>query len=200
MNTFQKLVKLIETDKSVRKYLVQKLNYKDMSSGTNKLLNQLRNNSVHVDRLKIICELLDYYNAKEIIDDYIKTKESINKEQNLLEQISWLKQQIKLRDEFKPYIYIITEHHKPESLSIASLIGNKTKYIKNLPENISDLSKDNQLEIIKDIITEHYDNSKCICLLYGNITGYIFYRSFNEKNHFSIKGEPVTNTPDLAVK
>lgn len=198
MNTFQKLENLIETNKSIRKYLVQKLNYKDVSSGTNKLLTQLRNKTITNDRLKLICEILDYNNISEVINDYLVMKETIKKENELLEQISLLKYQIKIRDEFKPYIYIMTEKYKPDSIVIASFIGNKTKYIRDLPNYILDLSKNEQIKIVKNIVINNFIENKGICLLYGKITGYIFYRSFNEKIYLSQDGEIIDKAKEIA--
>lgn len=194
MNTFQKLVRAIETDKNLRKEIIQKLNYKDLASGTNKLLTQLLNKTIQPDKLRVICLIVNY-DSDEVVDDYINIKEIIKKDKAILEENLSLKEQIKIRDEFKPYIYIAITRQLPESITIASLVGDKIKYIRNLADNIQDLSKENQLDIVKGIILDHYKSNQGQCLLFDSITGYTFYKGFNEKIHFSNTGEIINSIP-----
>ena len=187
MNQWQNFVNIIESNKEKRKEIVNALGYKDLMKGLNKFITQVRNKTLAEDRLEFIAPILNL-NSNELISDYRETKEIAKKEQDLVNQITYLKQQISLRDNFKPYIYIETTLKRPSSITFAALLGGGMKYIREFPERILDLSKAEQIAIVKNIILEHYKKDEGNCLFFGRVTGYIYYPYFNNGMKFSVSG------------
>jgi hypothetical protein len=190
MNQWQKLVKILESDKEKRKEIACALGYKDLSIGINKFITHVRNKTLPTDRLAIIAPLLDL-DIEELETDYLETKRLINREKKLLRQIAGLTDQIYLRDNFQPYIYIETSLSRPASITIAALLGGKMKYIRNLPEQILDLSKSDQISLIRSIILAHHNEKGGKCFLFGDITGYVYHPGFNNSIKFSVTGKVI---------
>jgi hypothetical protein len=197
MNQWQKLVKIVESDKEKRKEIAKALGSKDISKGVNKIITHIRNKTLDIERLKIIAELLKL-NPDEVIEDYQVTKRIIKKEVKLLNQIAYLNNQIYQRDNFQPYIYIETSLSRPTSITFAALCGGNMKYIRSLPEQLIDFSSSEQLNFIRNIIQEHYKENEGKCILFGYITGYIYYPGFNQGIKLSIDGNIIgKNIPNI---
>lgn len=185
MNQFEKLVRIVKSDKEKRKLIVLSLGYKNISKGCNKLLTNLRKKSISIYELEKLSEILSF-DIQEVISDYIKMKEDIKKEKNLLKKIDKLKKEIHIRGNFKPYIYIETSLKSPTFITGANIFGKDIKYIKNLQENILELSREEQIEIIKNISKNHYYDSNGSCNFFGKITGYRYFYKYNESLDISI--------------
>lgn len=197
MNQWQKLVKIVESDKEKRKEIAQALGSKDISKGVNKFITHIRNKTIDIDRLKIIVPLLSL-DIDEVVEDYLDTKKIIKKGKKLLNQIDDLNDQVYHRDNFKPYIYIETSLSRPTSITFAALCGGNMKYIRSLPDQILDLSKSEQIIIIRNIIQEHYKENDGKSILFGDITGYIYYPGFNHGIELSIDGNIIgKNIPNI---
>lgn len=179
MNQFQNLVKLIESNKDLRKSLITNLNYKDPAKGTNKLLTKLRKKTISILELKKVSEILSF-NPDEVIFDYLELKKIINKEKKLKNKIQKLKYEIFLRKNFKPYIYIETSLKNPTFITGASIFINDLKYINELPQNILEISREDQVKIIKKISIENYKFRDGKCPLFGEIIGYRFFYSYDK--------------------
>ena len=193
MNEWQKLVKIIESDKEKRKTIAQTLGYKNISSGVSKIINQIKNKTIAEDKLKIIAPSLGLDTA-ELIYDYRETIKLYEREQNLLKQIAELKDKISRRDNFKPCIFIETSLVKPYPVKYVSFSVDKIKYITGLPTNILDLSKTEQIDNVKDIILNHCNKNAGKCKAFGDITGYIYYHSFKRGIKFNNSGEVVAES------
>lgn len=185
MNTFQKLIYQLESNKEDRKKIIDLLGYKDYPKGSNKLLTKLRKKTISKKDLELIAKELKL-DSEEIIIDFNYMKEFISKEQKYIKEIVSLKEQIRLRDNFKPYIYIETSEKRPSSIAIVALIYEKIKFIKNLPDNLLELSREEQKAIIKNIINSHYEQKNGVIFLFGNIIAYKYYYSFNDFIDFYI--------------
>jgi hypothetical protein len=197
MNQWQKLVKIVESDKEKRKEIAKALGSKNISKGVNKIITHIRNKTLNIERLKIIVPFLNL-DIDEVIEDYQVTKRIIKKEQKLLNKIAYLNNQIYHRDNFKPYIYIETSRTRPTSITFAALCDGDMKYIRSLPRLILDLSKFEQIKLIRNIILNHFDENDGKCILFGDITGYIYYPRFNSGIKFSVIGDVIENNiPDI---
>ena len=93
--------------------------------------------------------------------------------------------------QFKPYIYIKNTNKQPSQIFPVAFLG--IAYFKHIPVPDIAVKKTlwQQIEIVKDIIHEHYIKFAGKTPLFGDISGYIFFFRKNEGIEFNTEGEIV---------
>ena len=93
--------------------------------------------------------------------------------------------------QFKPYIYIKNTNERPSQIFPIAFLG--LAYFKHIsvPDITAKKTLWHQIEIVKDIIHEHFMKFSGKTPLYGEINGYIFFYKKNEGIAFDIEGEIV---------
>jgi hypothetical protein len=84
-------------------------------------------------------------------------------------------------DKFNPYVFVETSERFPSSIATAGWVANQMKYI--------DLSFEDDLTKVKDIVRSHFAANQGKCHLYGSVTGYRFVSSETESILLHTDGE-----------
>lgn len=168
-----------------KKELAYNMNYKNLSKGIERIGQFFRGDYYgrqFADRLALTLDV----DKKSMAKAYEETETEIKGKENLLEIL-----ERELEEEnFKPYIYIDTEHSRPKSISMAAMCGGTMKYIR-VDESVTALPDEEQTEKVAQIIRDHYTKSEGKCPLFGNITGYRYFKEFYKTIIFDTDGEEI---------
>lgn len=93
------------------------------------------------------------------------------------------------RRRFRPYIFVETSLSRPTSITYALFCGFKMKFL-HLSEE-----REHTLEEIRETIRAHYDRNNGKCVLFGNIVGYRYVRSWEESIRLDIGGNVLEVDP-----
>jgi len=92
---------------------------------------------------------------------------------------------------FKPHIYIKHSESTPRSITTVCFIGvNFFKYI-SLPPETHLLPDEKQIEIVRKIINKHYQIEEGKNGMFGQTTGYIYRKTYDDGIEFSVTGEVI---------
>lgn len=136
---------------------------------------------------KFVIEVLKFLEVDQhTIDEAIrKTKEKLEAEKEEAER----RREEYERKNFRPYIYIKSSESRPEGLAIVAFVGvGAFKHI-SCPEKISGWAIEEQISKVREIITRHYRDEDGKCSQFGDITGYIYRKTYDDNIEFSIDGE-----------
>jgi len=95
----------------------------------------------------------------------------------------------KARKDFRPYILVETSLTRPTFITAAALCGFSMRYI-HFKEN-----RPHTQQEIAETVKGHYERNKGKCMLFGDITGYRFVKTFDESLLMDIEGNVLENKP-----
>ena len=161
--------------------LVKAIGYLNINKGIRKLDDCITGEGIYKNK-----KLL--FNVGRVLEiDDQTLNEAIKK---TLEEIKH-KQEKQERLHFKPHIYIKHSESTPRSITTVCFIG--VSYFKHieLPPNIHMLSDEKQIETVTKIINEHYQIEEDKNLMFGQTTGYIYRKTYDDSIEFSVTGEVI---------
>ena len=157
--------------------LVKAIGYQNINKGMRKLDACMAGERIHKKFLVNLSRVLEI-NDKTLNEAIKKTSGEIKHKQEKYEKFH-----------FKPHIYIKHSESRPSSITIVCFAGiNYFKHIE-LPSNIHMLSDEKQIEIVSKIINKHYQSQGGKIQMFGQITGYIYRKTYDDSIEFSVTGE-----------
>ena len=138
---------------------------------------------------KFVIKVLKFLEVDQhTIDKAIrKTKEKLESEKKEEER----RREEYERKNFRPYIYIKSSESRPEGLAIVAFAGvGAYKHI-SCPEKIQGWPIEEQISKVREIIARHYRDKNGKCHHFGNITGYIYRKTYDDNIELSIDGEVI---------
>jgi len=161
--------------------LVKAIGYQNINKGMRKLDACITGEGIYKNK-KFLVNL-----ARVLEIDDQTLNEAIKK---TLEEIKH-KQEKQERLHFKPHIYIKHSESRPHSITTVCFIGvNYFKHIE-LPPNIHMLSDEKQIETVTKIINKHYQIEEGKNGMFGQTTGYIYRKTYDDGIEFSVTGEVI---------
>ncbi|HMO19194.1 MAG TPA: hypothetical protein PKA63_13885 [Oligoflexia bacterium] len=161
------------------------LGYKNIAKGIRNLDRWLQYGEGSIFFLKSLG--LKFNVSEEQIENLIRETELLkNEEHKQLRE----KSREERRRSFTPYIFIESSQSRPSSITIAGMMGVRMKFIKLDENNFSEnCSTDEMFQKVKIIIREHMKKTKGKCLLFGEITGFLFVEKWDRYHSFDLEGE-----------
>ncbi len=96
----------------------------------------------------------------------------------------------KNREEFSPYLSVLTKRRVPEGITIFAFTNGIKRYlIVELPGSIFSLPEAEQRTIVRRKLRKHYTEFSGEIPQMGRITGYVYHNSFDTRIHLGIEGE-----------
>lgn len=149
--------------------LVKRIGYENTGKGVRKLDELVQNGIAHEFILFNLAKALDIPET-EIKEAIILTYEEQKKEIEDYE-----------RSVFKPHLVIQTKSQMPSSITFCVFTGGFSVHRTiRLPEDFPGQEHEKQLDIIKNIIKEHYTRKNGESHFFGKILGYILCKDFDE--------------------
>lgn len=168
--------------------ILRKIGYRKITDKTlSRLKNALASDYLGLDRndfdfkysniefIKALCEFCAV--------DINQYQDEIN---NLIERIS------RLKHGFNPYVFVYTGFKRSSQpiFSLAVMEGRRHLY---LPNEYKLENLDSQIEFVKKMIIDHYNNENGVLLVWGEIKNYVFNATENRKIVF----DPAGNFVDI---
>ncbi len=177
MLTIKKLIENYLQENKLRKVdIIRTMPYKNEAKALRRLQNLLDNNQYDERFLTLLSAATAI--DMTIIKQAIKNSETIRRK----------KQKQEMRERFAPHIWLLHENERPSSLLPLMVAGIKRyKYIE-LPDGIKSLSLWEQIERVKEIFYDYYEENKNKYSPFGQITGYCYFYAFEEYVKLSING------------
>ena len=188
MYSIGKLIRSSIRDKDIKKVeVVKALGYRNIDKGLRRLNDCIQGqgkcSKAFVRRLAGVLEI-----NNQAMDEAIKKTED---ECRLEREAAARRREIYARKNFKPYIYVKTSEKRPNSIAIVAFTGAAVYKCIDLPVEISSRSIERQIREVSKTIKQHYSKRNGHSGQFGKITGYIFYKTYDEGIEFSIEGEVI---------
>ncbi len=173
-----------------KKDIIQAYGHKNVNKAY-RILNGILGNAVYNetilqhDMMKTIIELLEL--NEEIILAAIN--QDLMDYNNAAEEYQ--------RSIFKPVIYAETKETMPSSITMFGVCNGMSRWktIK-LPEKIASWPEEQQLEIIRQKIKDHYLRQDEVVPFFGRITGYRYCKTYDSSYLFTTDGELIDGKQD----
>ena len=82
-----------------------------------------------------------------------------------------------MNQDFRPYLWVIAEQEPGRPISAVAIFGlDHFRYV-FLPERITVLPEERQIEVIGEVAREHYRSNNGRIPCFGRISGYVYYPS-----------------------
>lgn len=182
------LIKSTIQNKGIKKVdVVKGLGYRNITKGLRRLNDCIQGEGKCSK--KFLREVAGVLGIKEqVLDEAIEKTED---ECRLEREEAARRREIYARKNFKPYIYIKTSETRPKSIGIVAFAGAAVYKCVGLPEEISSWPIERQIREVSKTVKRNYRERNGHSGQFGKITGYIYYRTYDEGIEFSIEGEVV---------
>lgn len=178
--------------------LAQKAGWKNVNKFCRRLKSLYHSDKINEDFLfkvahSIQADPLEIKNALHCHKQEYAIRRFVNKTERMLRE----------RENFKPFIELITSPSVPSQITYACLTGGKTKFL-SPPKHILQEPLTLRVSLIKKWIPEHYRKSKGICPFFGKIIEYRYQFSFDRGMLINVQGQSIQFTsvrhlPEIAV-
>lgn len=188
MYSIGKLIRSSIKEKGIKKVeVVKALGYRNIDKGLRRLNDCIQGQGKCSKAfLRKLAGALEINN--QAMDEAIKKTED---ECRLEREAMARRREIYARKNFKPYIYVKTSEKRPNSIAIVAFTGTAVFKCIDLPEEISSWPIERQIGAASKTIKQHYCEMNGHSGQFGKITGYIFYKTYDEGIEFSIEGEVI---------
>lgn len=139
------------------------------------------------DRLPAILGI----SSQEFNEALAETRDQQERENKAREAASWNARCARLRQEFRPHIQVKHQHAVPSPIFAVAISGTAHWKIVSLPENITDLPQDQQIETVRLAIVAHYTANSTASTPFGQITGYYYRQTYDRSIEFSTTGRVI---------
>ncbi len=95
------------------------------------------------------------------------------------------------RAEFRPHLWVIHERSVPSPIFVVAFCGVDRFLRADLPEGIVNLSRPEQLRVIKEVAQSHYKEKEGSAIPFGKILGYLYRYTYDASLKLTIEGEVV---------
>jgi hypothetical protein len=178
MNIFkEKIESALKETGLAEKELISKLGY-------SKIEKAKRRYDELINDLNDPAELL-----KKIEQVLIDSKGEIKKAYEKEKEIRRSERERKSRQEFSPYLSVLTERRRPYSITMFALAGLGRDLIVELPGSVFSLPESEQMTIVQRKLRKHYAELSGEIPQMGRITGYVYHNSFDTRIHLGTEGE-----------
>jgi len=166
--------------------IVKALGYANLNKGLRYLNNCIQGEGKCSK--EFVTKVLEYLKVEQyIIDEAIqKTKDKLKAEED---ERKHEREGYEIAN-FVPHIYIKSESTRPNSISIVAFVGVQHFKCIECPKGIQNIPIRRQLNKVSEIIIDHYNENNGNSM-FGKITGFVYYNTYDNGIEFSIDGKPV---------
>ena len=135
-----------------------------------------------------------------LITEVILPRKANVKQKNLLNSSLMNRREEILRRSYMPHLWINHSLIKPRYKSLVDHMGLEHWKVLSLPNWITKLSWDDQIDKVGEMIQRHQSETGGFDDMFGDITDYIYCRSYDDSFLFSVEGELVIEDNENSEK
>jgi hypothetical protein len=175
---------VISRNKERKREIVLRLGYKNLDKGYRRLYHLIETGECPEPMRKMLPYALGI--DPQVVEDAFEATARQKQEEF---ELARKHQEEYERRTFRPHLWIEHELEKPKSITAVVFIGVDNFKVVSLPEDINQLSWDEQKRVVKWAIQRHQRNKGTVDPMFGSVTGYLYRQTYDDSHLFSRDGE-----------